>query len=93
MTCVTSSASTPNLSVCLTTLLNDAGDDTSLLFYVPTDFKPVLQAGESLVLFCPAGTADYEINALIPRLTDCSLICVAETLYSRDCIEEIPVIQ
>ena len=47
------------------TLLNDAGDDTSLLFYVPSDFKPVLQAGESLVLFCPVGAADYDINALI----------------------------
>lgn len=44
------------------TLLADAGDDTSLLFYVPDSCKPMLNAGESITITLPTSIADYEFN-------------------------------
>jgi len=46
----------------LTTYLSDAGDDTTLLFYVPDGCKPILNAGEAITVTLPSGTADYEFN-------------------------------
>lgn len=44
------------------TLLSDAGDDTTLLFYVPDSCKPVINAGEALTITLPTGVADYDFN-------------------------------
>ena len=46
----------------LSTYLSDAGDDTTLLFYVPDSCKPVLNAGEAITVRLPSGVADYEFN-------------------------------
>lgn len=56
------SALTMNWARDVQTLLADAGDDTSLLFYVPDSCKPILNAGESITVTMPTGVADYELN-------------------------------
>lgn len=56
------SALTVNWARDVQALLADAGDDTSLLFYVPDSCKPVLNAGESITVTMPTGVADYELN-------------------------------
>lgn len=50
------------------TLLDDAGDDTSVMFYVPDDFKPILNEGEAITITLPDGSASYDINIMIKEV-------------------------
>lgn len=42
--------------------------NTSTMFYVPDDFKPILNEGEAITITLPDGSASYDINIMIKEV-------------------------